>query len=376
MGAQVYFCTARPKDTQSLLVKVEQLFAAAGFDKLFATRDKVAVKIHWGETGNVGFVPVPYIRAVVKLVAGLGADPFVTDSNSLYRGMRFHALTNLRAAAYNGFTAETMGAPLLVADGLVGHDFVEVEVNGRYIQRPLVASAIHHADGLLVVSHIKGHMLFGFGGALKQLSMGCAAPRGKLAMHSSVKPKVIPKRCIGCGTCVEHCPTGAIRLVESDRPEGSPRVVAIIDREVCIGCGECVVVCPEHAIPINWKTAQADLFGRSADYALAALRGKRGKCAFLSFLINLTPDCDCCSWHDLPIAPDVGFLASTDPVAIDQAAIDLVDAAPVMPGSVLDGKDPTPGKFQAVHGVDPTLFLDACVAAGVGERGYELIRLD
>lgn len=363
--AKVYFDSARGDPTLNLPQKVARLFSAAGFGELIEKGDRVALKVHWGEPGNTAFISPIYVRTIAAAVHQAGGLPFITDTNTLYNHRRANAIDHLHAARANGYTFETTGAPLIIADGLAGKHQVSVPVAEALVGEARVAGAIVEADAMIVLSHFKGHLLFGYGGALKNLSMGCATPTGKHILHCDVKPRVIKKKCQVCGKCLRNCPSGAISLLKEES--------ARIDPTFCIGCGECVVVCPEEAIPINWKTAFEPLFRKSAAYARAAVTGKELKCGFMNFIINVTPDCDCCSWNDLPIVPDIGFAASTDPVAIDRASVDLVNLAPVMPGSVLDGKPSGGDKFQALRNIDHDRHLAYAEAHGLGTREYELI---
>jgi uncharacterized Fe-S center protein len=365
--AEVYFSNCRSKARLSLIDKIGRLFQAAGFPDLIGRGRKVAIKVHWGEPGNVGFIPHPYSAKVVSEIKRAEGIPFVTDSNTLYAGERYHAITNLMAAGKNGFTLETLGAPVIIADGLCGLDYETVPVDGEILKEAKIASAIYQADGVIALSHMTGHMVFGFASTLKNIGMGCAAAPGKQVLHSDMRPKVNVKKCTGCGTCIAACPVQAICLVNEK---------ASIDRTRCIGCGECVVVCPERAIPVNWKTSEDRAQKKTAEYAAAVVKAKGGRCGFFNFLLNVAPDCDCCNWNDAPFVPDIGFLASRDPVAVDQAAVDLVNAAPGAAGSALEGLSPGEDKFRALHDIDYTVILDHAEWLGLGTRNYKLLSLD
>ena len=369
MSAKVYFSSARSTAKLNGLRKVTRLWNRAGFDRLFAEGDRTAVKMHWGEPGNTAFVPVPFVRMLCDLVKKTGARPFVTDTNTLYAGMRHDAIANLQAAAYNGFTMESLGAPVIVADGLCGTDFVPVTVAGQFVKEAKIAGTVHHATAMLVVSHFKGHMLFSFGGALKNIGMGCATSAGKQTLHSDVIPKVDRGKCVGDSICVRHCPEGCIALDADNK--------AVIDQPRCIGCGECVVVCPSCAIPVNWRTASDRLQGKTAEYASATVGNKAGKVGYVNFLINITTDCDCCDWSDTRLTQDIGYLFSTDPVAIDQASIDLFNAAPVAPDSDLAAHHKAADKLKALRPeIDYTLILKHAEEIGLGTRKYELVKVD
>jgi uncharacterized protein len=360
----VYFSDMRTRQGASLPEKTRKLFQAAGLENCISENDLVAVKLHWGEIGNLAYLAPPLVRAVVDQIKECGGKPFLTDSNTLYRGGRRNALDNILTAFHNGFTLDTAGAPVIVADGLKGLDYVQVEGRGRHFTTMKISSAIFHADAMIVLTHFKGHLIMGFGGAIKNLGMGCASPGGKQAMHSDLRPTVKKSACTGCGTCMRYCPSGAIHFVKDNK--------ASIRKSMCIGCGECTAVCPVHAIPIRWKTDGHEVQEKNAEYALAALHGKEDKCGFINFLNNLSPDCDCFSWNDAPIAPDVGILASTDPVTIDQASVDLVNRAPGLPGSRLTNlasKD----KIRDVTGVNWERSLEYAEEIGLGSRKYKLI---
>ncbi len=373
MSSKVFFHDARSNAKKNRIDKVRSLFKRAGFSRLINTGDKVAVKIHWGEPGNVGFLSPPYIRAIVELVKNAGGLPFVTDTNTLYSGMRHNAVENLRAAAINGFTAETLGAPLIVADGLFGRDSRKVDLPGSSVGDAKIASAIIEADAMIVCSHVKGHMLFGYGGALKNLGMGCATPAGKQVLHSDLLPCVDPELCKGDAICASKCPESCIDMVPRNpsRPKG--KKVALIDKENCIGCGECTSACPHGAIPINWKTSAEAIQRKTSEYAYAAVRDKPERVGYLNFIIQVTPDCDCCDWNDSAFVPDVGFAASLDPVALDSASIDLVAKTPPSPLSKAAGCQGDP--WLAVYDVDYRRILAFAQEIGLGQSDYELVRL-
>jgi len=374
MAARVYFTDAHATPKQSRLAKVQALFRKAGFARLIAPGDKVAIKVHWGEPGNVAYLPVPYVRAVMDLVREAGGLPFVTDTNTLYTGLRRNAVQNVQAAAMNGYSLASLGAPVLVADGLVGHDGREVALPGCGIGSARIASGILDADALIALSHVKGHMLFGYGGAIKNLGMGCATPAGKQFLHSDVRPRVDATRCRGDGLCVRRCPVPCIELVaRPDRQRGQSAEVARIDGARCIGCGECTATCPHGAIPIRWKTSAEAIQKKTAEYALAAVLDKRAKVGFLNFIVQITPDCDCCDWNEPAIVPDVGFAASLDPVAVDVLSARLVAESPPSPGSKAAAKKGDP--WRAAYDIDYRIQFEHAEEIGLGSRDFELVRI-
>ncbi len=369
MSADVFFCPFAGDMRQSLPQRLALALLRAGLKEVVAGNPTTAVKVHWGEPGNVTFVQPALIRTVVQAVGRCGGRPFVTDTSTLYAGRRGDALNQLETAAAHGFTHQTLGAPVLVADGLRGNDYRTVPVAGRHLTSVHVAGGIHDAGALVTVSHVKGHMLFGFGGALKNVGMGCVAAADKHRLHVDTKPEVDEARCVGCGLCVRHCPTHAIALSDA-----GPSSKAHITPESCTGCGECIVHCPEHAIPIRWETQNPPLQEKTAEAAAAALLAKSGRLLFVNVLVDITRDCDCCGWSGLPLVPNIGILVSRDPVAIDQASLDLVDEAPVIAGSDFSRPDIAgrPGRFGALVGCDPTLLLAHAERLGVGQRTYRL----
>jgi uncharacterized Fe-S center protein len=367
--AKVFHADLRSKADHSRLDKLGRLLDRCEYRLALRKGDRVALKMHWGELGNVAYIPPPYVRRLVDKLVEAGCKPFLTDTNTLYRDHRNNAIDHILTALKNGFSTVTTGAPIVIADGLTGHDCVEVAVNGKMIKRAKVAGGIYHADSLLVATHFKGHELYGFGGALKNIGMGCTTPSGKQILHSDIKPGVKKEKCIACGTCVATCPVDAIRIGSEGK--------AIIEEKLCIGCGECTAVCPVQAIPVNWKTAAKPLMEKTVEYVKAILSNKLRRCIFVNFLINISPECDCYGWNDAPFVADQGILASTDPVAIDQASADLVNSGQVLSTSRLKGKESVDDKIAAATGAKEwRLLLDYAEAIGIGTRSYTMVKVE
>ncbi len=371
MASDVFYATARCKHGKNLNDKLALLFdRIVPGSGILHKGDLTAIKVHWGEKGNLAFLAPQFVRTIVDLAKSQGARPFITDTNTLYRGSRGNAVDNLTTAIENGFDYSVTGAPLLIADGLRGDTFEEVTVNGEYFEKVKIATGIHNADSMIVMSHFKGHEATGFGAAIKNLGMGCASPSGKQNQHSDVKPTVSDTKCLRCGACIKKCPGYAISFKGKDD-------TAVINPNKCIGCAECVVICPHEAIKINWKSELDVLQKKMAEYACGAALPKRGRIVFFNFILRVSPDCDCYGWNDVPIIPDLGILASTDPVAIDQASVDLANQAPAIPGSRLDGKEIIDGdKLSAATGVDWRPQVGHAEILGLGSRSYNLITVE
>ncbi len=369
MSSEVYFTNMRARSGLSLVDKVGALFDAAGFGKLMSEGDLVAVKLHVGEPGNIAYIRPPLVRRVVDKVKEAGARPFLTDCNTLYVGMRSDAVNHMVAALENGFSYATVRAPFIVADGLTGHEHVKVPVDGVHLKEVRIGAAIAHADALIAVSHFKGHEATGFGGAIKNLGMGCASRSGKQEQHSDLKPLVRADRCTGCGRCARWCPAGAIAVGEDHR--------ARIDEKLCIGCAECTITCNSRAIRIRWEEGrEGSLQERMAEYALGVVKPKEGKCGFVNFVMNVSPQCDCYGWNDAHIVPDIGMLASTDPVALDAACADLVNGAEALPDSAVGRAARGADKLAMLYpGVDWTVQLRHAERIGLGTRAYSLINV-
>lgn len=332
--ARVYFLDLREENSMNVLALFDRLIDAAGGLGILRRRSPAAIKLHVGEVGNTNYVDPNYVRRLVGLIGKAGGQSFLTDTTTLYAGRRHRADLHIEVAREHGFDF----APMIIADGLYGDDYVEID-NAR------IASLIGRIDTMFCVSHFKGHLTCGFGGALKNLGMGCSSKGGKLEMHSTSRPFVDQDRCKQCLACFEYCIHGAIRK-NADGVE--------IDKEVCTGCAGCMSVCPEHAIRFSWNAASSDLQKGIARHAASAIKEKR--VFYLNFLVNISPNCDCFHTNAPMIAPDIGILASSDPVSIDQACYDMVKKP-------IDRLHPE---------IDPSEQLVYAERFGVGERNYEI----
>lgn len=367
--AVVWFAPMRSAKKQSLVKRAGALLERAGLADVIAENDMVAVKLHFGEEGNTGFVQPIFLREVVARAKEHGGKPFLTDSNTLYRGQRANAVDHIACALHNGFGYATVEAPIIIADGMDGREAADVAISGfKHFESVRIGSAALHADAMVVVTHVKGHEATGFGGALKNVGMGLGCRSAKQRMHADFTPDVVTQKCTACGRCVKWCPVDAI-VVSADR-------VAVVDHELCYGCGECVASCPYGAIGICWKTEPEALQEKIVEHVAGAIAGKEGKIVYLSFVTNVSPDCDCWNFSDAPVVADIGVLASTDIVAIDQAAYDMVVAATGLPGGRGESMPSGSDKFRDITGVDGTRALSYAEEMGLGTRDYELKLLD
>lgn len=379
MPTKVYFISSRADSKERNVKKYRRLLKGLDLGKIIDKDDLVAIKTSFGEQGNLTFLRPQYVRIVVDEVKALGGRPFLTDSNTLYAGGRQNSRDHHITAIENGFTFSVTGAPVVIADGLRGRDFRTVPVEGEHFQEAKIAALALDTDVIISLAHFKGHMVCGFGGAIKNLGMGFGSRSGKQMMHSDILPEVKQDQCTACALCIKWCPENAIALVpHTSEQMDAPDKVALIDPETCIGCGECVATCYEGAIDINWKSDTAIVQQKMAEYATAAISETRDKFAAVNHVIDVTPDCDCLGWSDNAIVPNIGMVASFDPVAADAAALDLINEATGISTSALPAESArSRDKFGSIHkGIEPAAQLIHAEKLGLGSTDYELVPLD
>ena len=356
MKSSVHFIAADSREPAALLAeKAKKAYLATGFNDRIAEGDFAALKIHFGEAGNAGYIKPLWLAGLIWEIRQKTKHAFLTDSNTLYVGNRSNSIDHLRLAWSHGFTPETTGLPVIIADGLIGRDKQVPRSAQARTASSKIASAILDADVLVGLTHVTGHVQTGLGAAIKNIGMGCASRAGKLEQHSVTHPRVNAKQCRNCSVCMAFCPEAAILQAEGH---------VVIDPAKCIGCGECLVVCKFGAIKMKWDEDSLRLQEKMAEYALRVVSHFRDKAVFVSFLTQVTKDCDCMAKAAKPIAPDIGILASLDPVAVDQATADLLVAAGA-------GKDP----LRAGYDIDWSGQLAHGEKIGLGRRDYRLVEI-
>ena len=373
--AKVYFTDFRtPYGGDTMPGKLKKLIRKAGIDQLNLDGQFVAIKIHFGELGNVSYLRPNYARAVVDVVKELGGKPFLTDCNTLYPGSRKNALEHLYCAWENGFTPLTVGCPILIGDGLKGTDNIEVPVRGgEYVKNAKIGRAVMDADVIISMTHFKGHETTGFGGALKNLGMGCGSRAGKKEQHNNGKAYVQQEICRGCRRCMRECANDGLVFDPETRKMH-------VDKEHCVGCGRCVGACNFDAIDFEDPNSNQMLNYRIAEYAKAVVDGRPQ--FHISLVMDISPNCDCHVENDAPILPDVGMFASFDPLALDQACVDACMKCEPLPNSQL-GEHMRDPHFVDHHdhftNSTPESEWQSCLShaekIGLGTRDYELIRL-
>ena len=368
----VYFTDFRTKLGEGLPTKLKRMLKEAGIDKIDMNKKFVAIKMHFGELGNLSFLRPNYAKAIADIVKEKGGRPFLTDCNTLYPGSRKNALEHLYCAWENGFTPMTVGCPVIIGDGLKGTDDITVSVEGgEYIKEAKIGRAIMDADIFISLNHFKGHEMAGFGGAIKNSGMGSASRAGKKDQHANGKPKINEKRCTGCKRCLRECANDALEFDSASKKMS-------INHEKCVGCGRCLGSCNFDAISFSNWAATKDLNLRMAEYAKAVIDGRDN--FHISLVVDISPNCDCHNENDAPILPNIGMFASFDPLALDQACVDACLRQEPLPNSQLADNMAKP-EFEDRHdhfeNTTPEAEYKTCLEhaekIGIGSRQYELV---
>lgn len=341
---------------EKICQRLKKLFHLAHMDDIIEKYDVTAVKVHFGEPGNSTHLQPCHVEPIVRMIKSRGAKAFVTDTNVLYKSRRDNAIDHLAVAAEHGFTVENLGAPVIIADGILGKNETEIEINAPMNRTVSLATEIVAAHSLIVLSHVTGHMGTGLAATLKNMGMGMASRKGKLVQHSVSKPTINADKCTVCGLCAQWCPVDAITIGKE---------YATIDEETCIGCGECLTVCRFDAIKFKWDSSSIELQKQIVEHALGIGRQKEGKIGYFTFLINMTKDCDCMAQKQVSIVDDIGVIAGHDPVAIDQATYDLTREQQQKSLAEI-----------AYPNLDSTVQLKYAEEIGLGSRKYRISETD
>ncbi len=370
MASKVYFADLRTDYRENLQQKLTRLLKTAGMGDINFDGKFVAIKMHFGEPGNLAFLRPNWAKTVADFIKERGGKPFLTDCATLYVGGRKNALDHLDSAMLNGFSPMTTGCQVIIADGLKGNDEVYVPVKGgEYVKEAKIGRAVMDADVFISLSHFKGHEEAGFGGCMKNIGMGCGSRAGKMEQHNDGKPGVKQKHCIGCHACEKICAHGAPQVADGK---------CTIDHSKCVGCGRCIAICPRDAIEPPWDANTNTLNAKIAEYTKAVIDGRPN--FHISIVIDVSPNCDCHSENDAAIVPNVGMFASYDPVALDMACADAVNAMPINANTMLSdnrvGEHAHDDYFHAVHSnTNWITCIEHAEKIGLGTREYELIKI-
>jgi uncharacterized Fe-S center protein len=366
VASKVYFIDMRASIEHTLMDRFVEGLRKSKILSVAGKREMLAVKMHFGERGNTSYIRPIFVRVAIDEFKKSGCLPFLTDTNTLYVGSRSNTPEHIRTAVENGFSYASMGVPIVIADGLKGGNYESVAIKGELFREVKIASDIARADAVLALTHVKGHELTGFGGALKNIGMGGGSRAGKMEMHADLRPRV-SEACIGCGKCTKWCQVGAIEVKAKK---------AHIDHDVCVGCAECIVVCPVSAIKINWKWDAGFVQKRMVEYAAGVIKPRKRKMAYVNFVMDVSPQCDCYNYSDASIVPDVGILISRDPVAIDKASVDLINQQEGIKGTAVKTHRAGKDKIRDVNPhSDWTVQIKHAEKLGLGSSTYRLIKI-
>ncbi|MGV8906944.1 MAG: DUF362 domain-containing protein [Acetobacterium sp.] len=374
--SKVFFTTLRTTGSNNILQKLKKLVLAGGLGDIDLNNKFAAIKIHLGEPGNLAYLRPNFSKVIVDIIKSQGGKPFLTDCNTLYVGRRKDALEHMDAAYENGYNPFVTGCHVIIADGLKGTDDLEVPLEGGdYVTEAKIGRAIMDADVFISMTHFKGHEATGFGGTLKNIGMGSGSRRGKVEMHSASKPFIKEDKCKSCEMCSKICAMNAIYYGVDDGK-------ASIDYDKCVGCGRCMGICSFDAIAVPFDQSNDILNKKIAEYAKATINGRPQ--FHVSFVIDVSPYCDCHVENDMPIIQDVGIFASCDPVALDMACADACNKAPIIKGSYLadqikhnhvehpEDKD----RFTVTHpNTNWEVCIEHAVKIGLGRKDYEIIEV-
>jgi uncharacterized Fe-S center protein len=339
------------EDDRSVCTRLEQVIRQQDLFSFIKAKDMVAFKTHFGEEKTTGFVRPPFFKMMGAVAKEKNGVPFLTETQTLYRGRRTNAAEHIELAYEHGFTLADTGMPIIMSDGLLGDEEIEVEIAGKIYRKVGIASLIVKAQALVLVSHFTGHLLSGFGAALKNMGMGCCSRKGKLIQHSTAQPSIKKNYCTACGECLKWCPVEAISWKEE---------IAYIDQNTCIGCGECLAVCRFDAVVYTWSETYVNIQQKITEHALGVAETKKNKAIYINFLNRISKDCDCMG-PTKKIIPDIGVLLSYDPVALDAASLDLVEEH--------SGKQLS----QMSYNIPYKIQIDHARDIGFGNPDYELV---
>jgi len=350
----VYFIKMNDdEDDQSVCSRVEKAIDENDFFSFIQPKDMVAIKTHFGEQTTTGYVRPLYFKMMGDIIKRKNGIPFLTETSTLYRGRRTNAVEHMAFAYEHGFTPENTGLPIIMADGLLGDQEIEVKMDGRLYPTVKIASLIVKSQALIMVSHFTGHLLSGFGAALKNMGMGCSSRRGKLIQHSTARPSIVRRKCIACEECIKWCPQDAISMIDGK---------AEIDKSKCIGCGECLAVCRFDAVNYNWSETYDNIQRKIVEHAMGVHKNKEKKSIYINFLNRISKDCDCMGRTE-KVSPDIGVLISFDPVAVDAASLGLVE-------------EKTGRRFSKLaYDISYKEQIDYARELGFGNADYEIIEL-
>jgi uncharacterized protein len=355
MKENVYFIEASDNERDDILCEgLRDLIQAKDLLGFIADKDITAVKTHFGESPELGYPRPLYLKMLGEVLKSKGGLPFLTETSTLYKGNRDNAIRHIAHAHSQGFDVAATGMPIIMADGLFGDEEYDVSIDGKMYKSVHIAALFAKCNALVAVSHFTGHLAAGFGATLKNLGMGCASRKGKMEQHSTAKPKIVKKKCTGCGVCAKWCPEAAIALVDER---------AVITTKKCIGCGECLAMCRFDAVKYNWGATYEDLQKKVVEHALGVHSVFQGKSLFINILTRISKDCDCMGHTYKKITPDIGILVSRDPVAVDAAALDLVETRA---GKVLS---------QLAYDIPYRVQLDYAKEINFGNQKYTLLKV-